>query len=178
MRETVLLAVAYLSVGSVMALGQTKRSLPSEQTHFSAEDEAVKRPTAIPADVMAQLTQDSYVRQAMENGDPPLKQPPASWFSASVVHLGGADEKDLVVMAEGELRGANVVNYWVFRLLPGGAQLVLNGPAHDLMVLKSRWNGLCKIELESATAIKLHTVILRFDGNRYAIFSDKWEDIK
>jgi hypothetical protein len=33
---------------------------------------------------------------------------PPSWFSASVLHLHGPVEKDIVVMATGTLRGANI----------------------------------------------------------------------
>ncbi len=178
MRGLALFAIALLSAGAVVDLPQVAQPLPGEQTQFSAEDEAVKRPVAIPDDVMGLLAQDPYVHRRMLHEDSPLKQPPASWYSASVTHLAGPDEKDLVVEAEGELAGANVTNFWIFRQLPGGAQLVLNGPAHDLTIMRSRWNGLREIELESATATKFHRVVLRFDGARYTAFSDKWEDIR
>jgi hypothetical protein len=171
-------ASALFLVVSVKARPQAVQPLPAEQTHFSAEDETVKRPATIPPEVLAQLAQDPPVRKVMRGSDPLLKQPPATWFSASVVHLAGPDEKDLVVEAEGELAGANVTNFWIFRQLSGGAQLVLNGPAHDLTIMRSRWNGLLEIELDPATATKFHRVGLRFDGAHYTVFSDKWEDIR
>jgi hypothetical protein len=177
-RSRVVLAVGFLLAGSVVVSAQPKQPLHPEQTHFTAEDVAVKRPVTVPPEVMAQLARDSYVLDVMENADPPQEQPPASWFSASVVHLAGQGEKDLVVQAEDRLAGANVDVFWVFRLLPGGPQLVLNGPAHDLIVTRTRWKGLREIELDSLTVIKLNTIVLRFDGTRYSVFSDKSEDIK
>jgi hypothetical protein len=178
LRSCVAVAVGLLLAGSVMASAQPKQPLHPEQTHFTAEDAAVKLPVTIPPEVMAQLARDSLVRNEMENADPPQKQPPASWFSASVVHLAGQGEKDLVVQAVGQLAGANVDVFWVFRMLPGGPQLVLNGPAHDLIVRRTRWKGLRVIELDSMTAIKLNTIVLRFDGARYAVFGDRLEEIK
>ena len=172
------LALVLLSVGSINLFAQTKPALPAEQTHFSAEDAAANHPVTIPAEVFAQLERHSHVRAAMENADPPLKQASAKWFSASVVHLAGSDEKDIVVRAKDRLAGANVDMFWVFRLLPRGPQLVLNGPAHDLIVRRTRWKGLREIELDSMTATKLNTNVLRFDGVRYAVFSEKLEDIK
>jgi len=178
MQGPIRFAVALFLVVQVKATPQAVQPLPAEQTHFSAEDETVKRPATIPPEVLAQLGQDSHVRKVMRGSDPLLNQPPASWFSASVVHLAGPDERDLIVEAEGGLAGANVTNFWVFRLMPGGAQLVLNGPAHDLTLMKPSWNGLHEIELESATATRFHRVVLKFNGARFAVFSDRWEDFK
>jgi hypothetical protein len=176
-RSLALFLIALLLMASKEAVPQALHPFLAEQTQFSAEDEGVKRPTPIPAEVMAQFAQVSFVRDAMEIADPPLKQPPARWFSASVVHLAGPDEKDLIVEAEGRLVGGNVTNFWIFRLLPDGPQLVLNGPAHDLIVLRRRKGGLREIELESATSIKLQKVMLRFNGTRYVVFKDRTEDI-
>ena len=149
-----------------------------EQTHFSAEDESVKNPIAIPDDVLALLRQDKMVRSSLEYEGIPPEKLPLSWFSASAIHLSGPGEPDLIVAAEGPLMGANVENFWVFRHTDHGYDLVLNAPAHDLIVVRTVWNKLREIEVLGATAASVHTVRLRFDGRRYVLYRDKWEDIR
>jgi hypothetical protein len=93
-----------------------------------------------------------------------------------VVHLAGAREEDILVMGEGTLRGANMITFWVFRPTVRGYELILNGPAHDLTVGKTRWKGFREIVLRSATANKVHEATLRFNGRRYVLSSEKWPD--
>jgi hypothetical protein len=178
MRGSVLFAVALLLAGSTKVLAQAIQHLPAEQTDFSAEDETVKKPAAIPDEVLALLRQDSMVKDVLESEKIPLQKLPTSWFSASAIHLSAPGEPDMIVAAEGTLMEANVENFWVFRHTVHGYELVLNAPAHDLGVKKRRWNGMREIELESATATNVHTVLLRFDGSQYAVFNDKSKDIK
>jgi hypothetical protein len=161
-----------------VGLAQTERAHTSEQTAFSAEDEAVRNPVAIPEDIWAILQQDEMVRTFIENAEGTSARLPRSWFSASKVRLAGAQEKDFVIMGEGQLRGANVITFWVFRSTPRGHELVLTAPAHDLLVRKSSHNGLRDIEMLANTASSVHTVDFRFDGKKYAIFREKWEGIK
>jgi hypothetical protein len=160
------------------AIAQAKHHSSTEQTHFSAEDEGVEKPAVIPGDVLVILKQDRRVRNFMKNEEPPSQGLPLSWFSASAVHLSNPREEDLVVVGVGELRGANVSTFWVFRPTTHGHELIMMAPAHDLVVTRARWNGYREIELLSATATKVQTVLLRFDGKRYASKSDKWEDIR
>jgi hypothetical protein len=163
---------------SGIAIAQTKTAHALEQALFSAEDEAVRNPVAIPEDVWAILQQDEMVQTFMENAEGAPARLPRSWFSASKVRLAGPHERDFVVMGEGQLRGANVITIWVFRSTPHGHELALTAPAHDLLVRKSSHNGLRDIEMLAATASSVHTVDFRFDGHKYAIFREKWEDIK
>ena len=163
---------------SCIATAQTKRALPSEQTAFSAEDEAVRRPVAIPEDVLAILRTNEDVRGSLENESIPPDKLPLSWFSASIVHLNDRKKQDLIVEGEPPLSGANTVWFWVFRPTPHGHELVLAAPAHDLIVRSSIHNGLRDIEMLAATSSSVHTVDFRFDGHKYAIFREKWEDIK
>ena len=155
---------------------QAKQDSVAEQSVFSAEDEGVQRPAVLPPDVLAILRSDPSVRSAMKYHDPPLKNLPLSWFSASVLHLAGAREKDFLVMGEGPLRGANVITFWVFRPASRGYGLILRGPAHDLIVSKRTHEGFREIELKSATANKVHVATLRFDGRRYVLSNQKWAD--
>ena len=142
-----------------------KHTISHEQTEFSAEDEGVKHPIAIPPDVMKILNQDEVVKSELENDK--RNKISDSWFSASAVHLAGPHEQDMVVMAVAELRGANVTTFWVFRRTIKGHQLVMTAPAHTMKIQKTSRNGLRDIELVSATAREVSTSLCSFDGGRY-----------
>jgi hypothetical protein len=139
---------------------QTTKSSRSEQTHFTTEDERVQHPIKIPESVLAIIDEDENM------------------LSASEVHLAGPSEKDIVVMAVGSLRGANITSFWVFRPTDRGFEMLLDAPAHDLIVKNSRSNGYRDIELLSATAVVVSTVIVRFDGKKYQTYKTRSETIR
>ena len=56
--------------------------------------------------------------------------------------------------------------------------MILNGPAHNLSLRKTRTNGYFDIELVSATAIKVYTADLRFNGKEYRLYLGRWEEIR
>lgn len=134
---------------------QTTKPSRSEQKHFSAEDERVQYPIKLPDSVLAIIDEDENT------------------LSASEVHLAGPSEKDIVVMAVGSLRGANVTEFWVFRPTDRGFEMLLDAPVHDLIVKNSRSNRYRDIELLSATAVTFSTVIVKFDGKKYQIYKSK-----
>jgi hypothetical protein len=148
----------------------------SEQTHFSAEDDRVEKPVAIP--VLTVLSQDNMVRAELENENIPAEKLPQSWFAASAIHLTHSGEIDLIVVSVGPVRGANVTMFWVFRSTPHGHELVLTAGAHDLQVKSTFWKGYRDIELLSVTMQKLNTVLYKFNGKRYVRYKDKVEDIR
>ncbi len=163
---------------SCNGFAQAKRAHTSEQTAFSAEDEGVKTPVAVPEDVLAILRTDEEVRNSLEYENIPPEKLPLSWFSASIVHLSNRKDQDLIVEGEPPLSGANTVTFWVFRATPHGHEMVLNAPAHDLIVRKARWKGYRDIEMSAETAVEFHRVILRFDGNRYEIYRETLQPIR
>ena len=140
---------------------------PVEQSEFSAEDAAVKKPVSIPEDVLAMLRKDKTVQSALLDQNIGPENLPASWFSASAIHLSGAKATDLVVVGEPPLVGGNVTLFWVFCATADGHELVLTAPAHNLMVKNKQWKGHREIELASMTAVQISTVLCRFDGKRY-----------
>jgi hypothetical protein len=163
---------------AALAGSQTNPPLQHEQREFSAEDAAVNHPVALPADVEELLTRDERVRAVIENALPEIKRFPTRWFSASIVHLAGAREADLVVEGQGKLRGANVITFWVFRPTPRGHELILTAPAHDLIVEKKIQNGYKKLELVDMTAVIVHTAHWAFDGTQYKLIDEKRDGIK
>jgi hypothetical protein len=72
--------LAFLVMSSALT-AQSKRSHSSEQLAFSAEEDTVKRPVAIPQDVLAILARDEMVRNELENEELPVEKIPLSWFS-------------------------------------------------------------------------------------------------
>jgi len=155
-----------------------KAAQPSEQRHFSAEEDGVKKPIPIPEAVLATLKQDEHICSVLEYENISAEKIPASWFSASAIHLNRPDQLDLVVMGIGPLRGANVITFWVFATTARGYELVLMAPAHDLIVKNTRWKGYREIELVSMTALEISTVLVRFDGERYKEYRARSEHIR
>src|SRR3954465_13984394 len=140
-----------VSVSRPLSAGQ---NAPAAQLHFSAEDSAVEKPIALPEDVRTTLSKDELVRDEAENDGIPIHAIPSSWFSASVVHLANPRNGDLLVVAQGPLRGSNVTTFWVFARTNHGFQLVLTAPAHDLLIRSSRSRAYRDIETTSMTALQ------------------------
>jgi hypothetical protein len=157
---------------------QNKHSHSSEQLAFSAEDDAVKTPVAIPPDVLAILVKDELVSRELENESLSAEKIPLSWFSASAIHLSNSRKADFVVMARGPRAGGNVVTFWVFRSTSQGHEVVLTAPMHNLIVKNTRWKGYRDIELASMSAAKVSTVLCRFDGKQYKEYKSNLEDIQ
>jgi hypothetical protein len=146
---------------------ETQRTRSPEQVDFSAEDSGVKKPVAVPEVVMDILRKDKGVLNILESENISAEKLPASWFSAATIHLSTPEQKDLVVMGTGPLRGANVITFWVFCAVRRGYKLVMTAPAHDLTVKNTRWKGHRDIELTSMTVARISTVLCRYDGKRY-----------
>ena len=160
-----------LAISGIVAAQRKLGTRLVEQTHFSAEDESVERPVAIPGDVMAILAKQEVVSQQLENERLKPESLPSSWFSASVAHLGQAKGPDLVVVANPPISGANTTTFWIFRTSTRDHQLVLTAMAHDLTIKKTRWMGLRDIQTVTVTMMEATTVSYKFDGKRYALFS-------
>jgi len=171
-----LLVIASI-VSAISATGQSHRHL-HEQLEFSAEDESVKRPIPVPADVLALLEQDDRVKHLLDDESLSLDKAPTSWFSTSVVHLGGPEEIDYIIMGEDHLRGANVVPFWVFMRRRDGLQIVLFTGAHDLSILRRRFKGYKTIEALSVGIQRVDTRRFRFDGEQYKLYRESDEPIR
>jgi hypothetical protein len=150
----------------------------AEQSEFSAEDVAVKKPVAIPEDVLAILRKDKTVLSILESENLQPINLPAPWFSASAIHLSASKRADILVVGQPPVTGGNVTIFWVFRATPDGHELVLTAPAHDLRVRSRRSKGYRDIELVSMTAAQISDVLCRFDGKRYAEYRSSLQPIR
>jgi hypothetical protein len=149
-----------------------------EQSEFSAEDTAARKPVALPEDVLSILKKDKTVQSVLLDQNIQPENLPGSWFSASAIHLSRPNATDLVVVAEPPLAGANVTLFWVFCASGDTYDLVLTAPAHDLVVKHTRWKAHREIELVSATAVQISTVLCRFDGKQYTEYLSKLKPVR
>jgi hypothetical protein len=166
---TSLKILLFLILVSAAQMHTLVQSLSSSQIHFSAEDAAVKQPVPLPADVLKLLAADEVVRDTIKAEGLGTKKPPSSWFSTSVVNLSPDNGRHLLVMAIGPLRGANVTHFWIFQTTSRGYRLVLNAPAHDVIVKNTTSFGLRDIELVSMSAVTLSRAVCRFNGKHYVV---------
>jgi hypothetical protein len=157
--------------GSVLVCAQL------EQRRFSAEDESVKHPATVPPELNRILAHDPAVMGVLEYEHLASDAVPGSWLLASEIHLSNSAERDLVVIAAGPLSGANVTTFWIFRSTNHGYELLLDAPAHDMVVKNSRTNGYRDVELVSATAVTVSTVLCKFKAGTYLPASKKLEPI-
>jgi hypothetical protein len=157
---------------SVAQISQNPDSgwLRAADLHFSAEDFSVKNAVPIPDGIWSLLKQDTGVRELLQNRNPPLGDPPRAWFSATVAHLHGASENDLVVQAEGELSGANVTDFWVFAETPHGPRQVLKTSGHDLVIRNLKSDGYKIIEARAVIAGHVSTLTYKFNGSQYILY--------
>lgn len=148
-----------------------------EQIVFEAEG-LIRRPVAIPDNVLQILRQDERNQRSLKEGQTPADMR-ASWFVGSTIHLNDDDLPDLVVMAaNSRLFGANLVPFWIFRNTPQGHQLVLAVMSLGLKVLKSKTNGHRDITTTEVTAVEIFDTRYAFNGNEYQVVSKSKERIK
>ncbi len=133
----------------------------------------VKHPVTLSDAELAALANDEMMKQELDQ-DPPITKLTRRGLEASVVHLSGADERDLVVVGTGgPFIGANIGPFWVIRDLPAGPRVVFSTRALAMEIQKTSFGGLRNIEAFAATAEEGTTVDFRFDGKKYAEHEEK-----
>lgn len=140
-----------------------------EQSLFNSDDEKWVRLVRLPQKVIEIL-------QKTSNTTP--EQIPDESFLASEIHLSGPRETDLIVMGIGELRGAHLAPFWVFRKTMAGYELVLSTGGDGLAVSKRRRNGLRMIQVANLTVDTIRTTTYEYDGHRYTELDSKREPIR
>jgi len=175
MRISVLI---FLALGGLACAESKRHPVSREQTEFSAEDSTVKQPVLIPEDVKAQLSSDKIVQAQLENESLRAAELPASWFSASKIHLRSGKASDLIVVANEPVAGANTTFFWIFRRTRNEHDLILTAQAHNLNLKNARWKGYKEIELLSVTLGQANTALYRFDGTRYTQYNVTSEKIQ
>ena len=176
---------AVLCLPHVLTAQHAKPKEQEEQSDFGIELEAVpiQRPVTLRRAALDALSKDASVASCLENEGLSPKELPANWFVASGIHLGGANESDLVVLPggrlpdtpEGEISpnacflGANTAQMWVLRNTQRGFKLVLSQIGLGMNVLTIRTNGLRDIEVGALVGGYDDSIDYKFDGESYKL---------
>lgn len=131
-----------------------------EQTFFSADDQSVERPVAIPDNVLGILKRTEKISSDEQSSDSLL---------ASQIRLGGGGESGLLVIGVG-LRDAHYAPFWLFRKTTRGYDLVLAFRGDGLEVLNEKTNTHRDIAAYRFAEANGSTTIYRFDGTKYRRF--------
>ncbi len=134
-------------------------------------EDKIEHPVAIPADVLDALRADKLPKERCLSQVGSGDRIPASWFTASEIHLHDAALADLIVQpseADPCMGGADNTSYWVFRKRPEGHQLVLTGRSFGLNIMKTRTNGYRDVRM-MVFSPRLGEVgtIFKFNGKKY-----------
>jgi hypothetical protein len=167
-----------VACGSATAQKKHHAHPAQEQLAFSADDQAVKEPVAIPDTVKPILAKDDYVQRLLEDKRLTPDKLPAAWFSAALVRLTGQRQNDLVVVGEGPIRGADGTTFWIFCPTPHGYAQALKISAHTLVVKDLKTKGAREMEAQSPSAGDVFSVSYRFDGQQYRSYKEVSEPIK
>jgi len=149
-----------------------------EQTHFSAEDEAVQHPVPMPPTIWAILQKDEYIAKVLADEKISAERAPTSWFSVAEIHLHNSAEVDYIIEANPPLSGANITTFWVFIPAATGMKLAFTVGAHDLIFQARRFNGYKIIEASAENCCTINSSRFRFNRNEYVEFSGTTENIK
>ena len=179
------LIVAALLASSVGAQNKVVKNQQAEQTSFGSDvapgQVLIDRPVEVPKGALQVLRNTEKVLQCIEFEKMTPEQVPASWFTASEIHLNGPDEIDLIVQPalmtrespppdNSCLQGAHVAPFWVLRKRGQRYELLLETYADVLHVLDSRTKEYRDIEEFTTSVATIMSTTLRFDGEKYQPF--------
>jgi hypothetical protein len=136
-------------------------------TVFSSEEDSVPGAVALPECARTWLARDAHVSLRLDSLHLSLAQLPSSWFAAGEANLGKPNEKLLVVMGTGELRGANISPFWILRWTGQSCDLLLATAAHDLEFLMTKTHGLPDVQIGFASTGNTSEHQYKFDGRAY-----------
>ena len=183
----IFLVIAAILFPSHINSQNSPKTQTREQSSFSVELEIspIQKPAALSEEALQALAKDNHIRSCLDSQNLPPEKLPANWFIASLIHLHGPNELDLIVLPSGRLPetakgeisanaclvGASTGGFWVLRQTPAGFQLVLSQMASGLSILKTRSNGLRDIQLYTHASVSEHAITdFRFDGIQYRLF--------
>jgi hypothetical protein len=134
---------------------------------FSSEEDSFPVAVALPECARTWLARDAHVSRRLDRLHLSLAQLPGTWFTAGAVNLGEPNEKLLVVMGTGELRGANTSPFWILRWPGQSCDLLLVTTAHHLEFLDTKTNELPDVQIGFASTGNTSERQYKFDGRAY-----------
>lgn len=192
MRRTTLLPALVLLAFTLPLYAQSSgQAVEREQATFGGEEVQgipfIKHQVSIPHAVLEILRQDKTVKGCLSSNGLPVEHPIASWFVAATVHLGGQDERDLVVLPSprsdnfgyGCFHSASGIQwFWIFRRTAEQYELVLTTPGNGISILQGTHAGHRDIQsvIVGSAGRFITTVTYRFDGNQYQEFDEETKE--
>ena len=169
--KTIRNLVVLIALG-VVAPAQSNSNPAAEQRYFNLEDSVQNRVDLSDAELAA-LANDDLMRKEL-NQDPPIPKLTQDGLEATMVHLCGSGERDLVVIGNGEAyAGANVGPFWIIRDLPMGPLVVLSEISLGLTIETKRSNKCLNVQAFAATAEVGTTTDFSFNGEKYVVSRQK-----
>ena len=160
------LSSAYLAPA---AIPKTNQEASNERTSFTCETEKFVHAVPLGTAAKEALVKEQSIADFMREQKLSPEQISDDWFTAAEVHLASTAENDLIIMGTRISRGAYTAAFWVLRKTGSEYRVVLRDDAHDLVLLKSKKNGLRDISLVVITLRFGSTREFSFDGNTYQI---------
>ncbi len=155
-----------------VAPAQSNPNAAGEQRFFNLEDNVRNQVTLSDAELAA-LTNDSLMQKTL-HPNPSAPKLTQEGIEATVVHLCGSSERDLLVIGNGEaFVGANLGPFWIIRSLPTGPTVVLSELSLALTIETKRSNKCLSVQAFAATATVGTTTDFTFNGEKYVVSRQK-----
>jgi hypothetical protein len=155
--------------------GQSRPHRVVEQSVFNigADMPVIRHQVVLTDSELYVLAKDELMRKEMDQ-NPPITKLTPDGLEATVVHLHGPNERDVVIVGSGRpFIGANVGPFWVIRDLPSGPQVVLGTVSLALTIQKSSSNGFRDIEAFAVLATHGSVTDYHFDGTKYLLYRQR-----
>ena len=132
-------------------------------------------PVPVSQKVLELLSQREEIKDNLRDEPEATPKSPAECFSASQIHLGPADELDLIVKGNG-VGGADAEWFWVIRSADKNPVIILWAGGNGLKVLPKRTNGFHDIQSDGASASTQVTSLYQFNGTEYKLAKKKMQE--
>jgi len=151
-----------------------QKSTTKAQIVFSAEDEDVPHPVRLPDSVYSALKHD------VMHDNPEADTPPRAWFSAERLKQPSPQLDLYLVMAKGQLRGANVDEFWLVRhnIQSQEATILWNAPELGVEFRYKSGHPYPDIHAAKASAVHLWEDDFTFRDGKYILTHSHDEDMK
>jgi hypothetical protein len=140
-----------------------------DQTTFT-EDARLQHPVPVSSDVLKVLLETDAAKEGMAFAQVSKPGDVAQLFRAGEVHLGGANEVDLVVIGVGWMSGADNGWFWVVRSAHKNPRVVLFAGGNSLQMMVTRTNGYRDIRSTWSSPSETDDTIYHFDGREYKLW--------
>jgi hypothetical protein len=148
----------------------TKSEKPAvEPTSFYEDDDSFKYSVPIPDNVIDVLRNSEEAKEMQNELKDYDRDDFARLFKAVVIHLGGTDEINYVVMGEYPMGGADAPWFWIVRYDQSHPKLIFYTFAGGFSLLKTRNSGYPDIRSDAGTASIEVKEIYHYNGQQYIL---------